>query len=156
GNPWGKIHIPDADQTIFDLVQLRNQTRDTLILLDRTGLNEITSGGTRLEAVSCAEYISPSENPLMAYAKHVELGSPPQAMVAMVDPANRTIEIARRNNGDLINELVFEVFLTSDFADVGRSRGTEPHDLESGDINGDGTGDLVALVHDKLLIYLGE
>ncbi len=156
GAPWGKIHIPDADQTIFDLVQLRNKTRDTLILLDRTGLNEITGGSKRLEAVSSAEYISPSENPLMAYAKHVELGAPPKPMVAMIDPANRTVEIARQNNGDLINELVFEVFLTSDFADVARSRGTEPHDLESGDLNGDGVGDLVALVHDKLLIYLGE
>ena len=54
----------------------------------------------------------------------------------------------------LEKELIFEIFLTSDFAE--QSRGTEPHDVESGDLNGDGIGDLVALVHDKLLIYLGE
>jgi hypothetical protein len=53
-------------------------------------------------------------------------------------------------------ELAFEVFLVSDFAALGGSRGTEPHDLESGDLNGDGIGDLVALSQDKLLIYLGE
>ena len=50
----------------------------------------------------------------------------------------------------------FEVFLIPDFSDSSSSRSVEPHDLESGDLNGDGIGDLVALCQDKLLIYLGE
>jgi hypothetical protein len=112
--------------------------------------------GKRLETVAGAEYTSPSEEPLLAYAIDVRLGSPPQPMIALVDAANRAIEIVREQEDELKLELAFEVFLISDFADVHSSRTTEPHDLESGDLNGDGIGDLVVLSQDKLLIYLGE
>ena len=151
-----KIHIPDADQTIYDLAQLKHPGRDCLVLLDRTGINEVMGNGTRLDVETVAEYVSPSEDPLLAYAKLVQLGAPSRPMIALVDPANRSIEIADLQDGELHNELVFEVFLTSDFADTGKNRGSEPHDIESGDLNGDDIGDLVVLAHDKLLIYLGE
>ena len=156
GEAWGKIHIPDADPTIYELVQLQNDMRDIIILLDRTGISEVMGNGTRLEAVAAAEYVSPSENPLLAYAKLVHLGQPPEPMIALIDAANRSIELIREEDGKLRMELAFEVFLVSDFANLSGSRGTEPHDLESGDLNGDGIGDLVALSQDKLLIYLGE
>lgn len=157
GDGWGKIHIPDADQTIFALVQLRNKDRDTVVLLDRTGLNELIGNGTRLAPVSEAEYVSPSEDPRLSYAKVVKLGSPPRPMIALVDPANRAIELVSQTaNGELKKELLFEVYLASDFVNRKQKRGTEPHDIESGDLNGDGIGDLVVLSQDKLLIYLGE
>jgi hypothetical protein len=156
GTEWGKIHVPDADQTIFDIVQLKNPDRDVIVLLDRTGLNEILGNGERLAPVSRAEYVSPAEDPLLAYAKAVMLGTPPRPMVALVDPANESIELISQIDGRLEQELIFKVFLTSDFANTGNKRGTEPHDLEAGDINGDGIGDLVVLSHDKLLVYLGE
>ncbi|WP_372807753.1 hypothetical protein, partial [Pontiella sp.] len=88
--------------------------------------------------------------------KLVRLGSPARPMIALIDPSNRAVEILDQENGALEMQLAFEVFLTSSFADTGKNRGTEPHDIESGDLNGDGIGDLVILAHDKLLIYLGE
>ncbi|MDF7801132.1 VCBS repeat-containing protein [Pontiellaceae bacterium B1224] len=156
GSEWGKIHIPDADQTIFDLVQLKHPKRDIIVMLDRTGINEVVGNGTKLDIEVAAEYVSPSENTLLAYAKLVKLGTPPRPMVALIDPSNRAVELVSYQDEELVNDLVFEVFLTSDFADTGKSRGTEPHDLETGDLNGDSIGDLVVLAHDKVLIYLGE
>ncbi len=156
GDGWGKIHIPDADQTIFGLIQLKNKDRDSIVLLDRTGLNEILGNGSRLAPVPEAEYVSPSEKPMLAYAKAAKLGTPPRPMVALVDPANRAIELVSMTDGELKKELLFEVFLTSDFVNRKQNRGTEPHDVGSGDLNGDGIGDLVVLSQDKLLIYLGE
>jgi len=153
---WGKIHIPGADQTIFAVAQLKNKDRDTVVLLDRTGLNEILSNGTRLTPVSAAEYVSPSEDPMLAYVKSVMLGSPPRPMMAIIDPANRAIELVSQDGGALKKELIFQVFLTSDFGARSKRRGTEPHDVESGDLNGDNIGDLIVLSQDKLLIYLGE
>jgi len=156
GSEWGKINIPDPDPSVFNLVQLKNPDRDTVILLGRTGLNEICGNGERLETVSTAEYVSPSEAPMLAYAKLLKLGAPPRPMVALVDPANHTIELAEQDGTELKQQLTFEVFLTSEFANTGKTHGAEPHDIESGDLNGDGIGDLVVLSQDKLLIYLGE
>ncbi|MDH3346450.1 MAG: hypothetical protein OEL75_04620, partial [Kiritimatiellaceae bacterium] len=153
---WGKIHIPDADQTIFDLVQLQNKKRDSIVLIDRTGINEILGNGSRLAPIANAEYVSPAEDPMLAYVDTVNLGSPPRPMIALVDHANRTIELVSQHDDELKTDLVFEVFLVSDFVNPSNSRGTEPHGIESGDLNGDNIGDLVILCQDKLLIYMGE
>ena len=156
GAEWGKINIPDPDPTISSLVPLKNPDRDVFVLLGRTGINEICGNGARLSTVSMAEYVSPSEAPMLAYAKLLKLGSPPRPMVALIDPANHTIELAEQEGAELNQQLTFEVFLTSEFANTGKTHGAEPHDVESGDLDGDGIGDLVILSQDKLLIYLGE
>ena len=125
-------------------------------MLDRTGLTEILGNGTRLAPVSEAEYISSSEDPMLAYAKTVMLGSPPRPMIALIDPANRAIELISMTDGELKKEMLFEVYLISDFINRKQNLGNEPHALASGDLNGDAIGDLVILCQDKLLIYLGE
>ena len=113
-------------------------------------------GYPRLAPVSIAEYLSPSETPMLSYAKAVRLGNPPRPMIALADPANRSIELITPSGDELKKEMLFEVFLSSDFVERMQARANEPHDIESGDLNGDNIGDLVVLCQDKLLIYLGE
>lgn len=156
GERLGKMNIPDASPTIFAITQLRSHDRDALVLLDQNGINEILGSGSRLAPVSKAEYISPSEEARLAYARMVRIGSDAEPMLVLVDPANRALELVSLTDNALQQELLFEVFLSSDFVGRGRDGGTEPHDVESGDLNGDGIADLVVLSQDKLLIYPGE
>ena len=153
---WGKIHLANANQNISSVVQLKNKKQDILILIDPNGINEVLGSGTQLEAVASAEYETDAEEPSLTYAMNIKLGAPPEPMIALVDTANRSIEIVKEQNGELIRTLCFEVFQVTDFADSSSTRTVEPHDLDTGDLNGDGIGDLVALCQDKLLIYLGE
>ena len=146
----------DRGRELLQQKGLPTETLDTIVLIDRTGLNEVIGKGSKLTAVSQGEYVSPAEKPMLAYAKAVNLGAPPRPMVALVDPANSSIELTGVEDSGLKKELVFEVFQTSDFINSKQRRGTEPHDLASGDLNGDGIDDLVVLSQDKLLIYLGE
>ena len=155
GKECGKIHLTNADPSVFDLVQLKNGSQDIILLIAQSGINEVVGNGVRLEASVLSEYTSPAEEALLAYATDVELGAPPKPMIALVDSANRTVEMIREDAGKLLKDVSFEVFLVSDFANQ-RGYGIEPHDLASGDLNGDGVGDLLVLCQDKLLIYLGE
>lgn len=153
---WGKIHVPDASSTTYSIVQLKHTKRDILALLDRNGISQIRSNGTRLSTRMVAEYLSPQENPMIAYWRSVKLASPPRPMAALIDPVNRTVELMSYNEDKLKQEIRFEVFLESDFAQPMEGVGAEPHEIDSGDLNGDNIGDLIILCQDKLLIYLGE
>ena len=54
----------------------------------------------------------------------------------------------------LVEELIFEVFQDPGFHEPLESY--EPHSIETGDFNGDNIQDMAILVHDKLIIYIGE
>ncbi|MGI6088350.1 MAG: FG-GAP repeat domain-containing protein [Kiritimatiellia bacterium] len=101
-----------------------------------------------------AEYASPAEEPNLANAHLIQLGQPPRPLIAITDTRNRSLEIIERTPHGLTGRLAFTVFEDPGFAS--RHGGTEPREVASGDFNGDGVGDLALLVHDKLLIYLGE
>lgn len=101
-----------------------------------------------------AEYTSPAEEPSLADARLVQLGRPPRPLIALTDTRNRALEIIERRSRRLTERLAFAVFEDPGFA--GQHGGMEPRAAASGDFNGDGTGDLALLAHDKLIIYLGE
>ena len=74
----------------------------------------------------------------------------------LIDPANRALELVSEKDNKLKKDVMFEVYEESGMFSRYRGESTEPHDVESGDLDGDGIGDIVVLVHDKLLIYLGD
>jgi hypothetical protein len=107
-----------------------------------------------LSLKTLAEYTSPGENPALWAIFPVTLGSPGQKMLAMLDSNNRTVELVGIKNQQLTEELIFEVFQDPGFREPEATY--EPHALGTGDFNGDNIQDMAILVHDKLIIYLGE
>jgi len=152
-----KIHLTSLTSRIDAIVQLKNKKQDTFVLLDRSGINEILSKQTTLTPVIRSEYVSTTEDPMLSFLVPVKLSSPPQPMLAVIDMQNQQIELINLKNNQLKKEMAFKIYLLSEFAMSKNKRGGgEPHDIHSGDLNGDGIGDLILLSQDKLLIYLGE
>jgi hypothetical protein len=101
-----------------------------------------------------AEYTSPGENPALWAIFPVTLGNPGRKMLAMPDSNNRTVELVGIKDRQLTEESIFEVFQDPGFREPESTY--EPHDVGTGDFNGDNIRDMAILVHDKLIIYLGE
>jgi hypothetical protein len=151
-----KIHISDGKDTFSGMVQLKNKKTPTLIMIGPNEISLLVDGAKSLELKEQSEYMSESEKPSLRIVKDMRIGSPSRPALAIVDAANRSLEIISKQPDGIKNELTFPVFLRSDMVGPVSSSITEPHDIVSGDVNGDGNDDLILLVHDKLLIYPGD
>ncbi len=76
--------------------------------------------------------------------------------IAVVDMRKANIEIlTQMPDGDLARVMQFQVFQGKRFS-AEPDAGGEPHEALCGDVTGDGTDDLVVLVHDRLIVYPGQ
>jgi hypothetical protein len=101
-------------------------------------------------------YSSQAENPKLWNLYPLILGSPPRPMAAALDARNATIELLSVRDGRLTEEVSFAIFQGPQFNRDNKGWYYEPREVASGDVNGDGFMDLAILVHDKLVIHLGE
>lgn len=150
------VHVKNGPSELSGLAQLHNPERDVLVLVGRNELCVLVGAAPRLALASRGEYMSPSDDPSLTFVKAVKVGRPPRPMLSLVDTANRALELVAETDAGLEQALAFETFLDSGFGGEDAEHMREPHDVESGDIDGDGAGDLAVLVHDKLLLYLGD
>ncbi len=150
-----RIHLKTVSGAIDGMVQLKTGDQSALALITRQDILLYSNHGSDLQLTARAEYMSPSEEPSLRYNKPVELGHPSKPMIAIVDVANRAVELIDENEQGLYDTLIFEVYQETAFSSEDHHQ-LEPHDITSGDVDGDGHGDLLVLVHDRLLIYLGE
>ena len=150
-----KIHIAGGGN--FEaMVQLKNKNKSIFIMLSTKDIALLADKGDMLSLKSLGEYMSQSEKPSLRLSRMIEIGSPKRPALAIVDAANRAVEIVTKQEDGIKNELTFAAFLKSDMVGPSRAHTTEPHDISSADINGDGYDDMILLIHDKLLIYPGE
>jgi hypothetical protein len=77
-------------------------------------------------------------------------------MAAALDAKNASIELISVQDGKLTEEVSFKVFQGAQFNNDEERWYYEPREVASGDLNADGLMDLGFLVHDKLVIHLGE
>ncbi len=151
-----KIHITDGADSYNGIAQLHNKDRSIFILVSEQDISLLVDGGEIMTIKEQGEYMSASEKPSLRLSRVIEIGNPARPAIAVVDAANRSVEIISKQPEGIKSELIFPVFLKSDMVGPGNNHTTEPHDIASGDINGDGFADMVLLIHDNLLIYPGE
>lgn len=152
-----KVNLRQVFPELSGLVCLKSGKSRILAVIGNKNIGLVVSGSERIILEPGAEYMSPSEEPSIMMIKDVFVGAMRPAL-AVIETANRSLELlsVSKDGSDLRKELIFEVFLDAGYTSRSTRYSQEPHDIESGDLNGDKTGDLVLLIHDKLLIYLGE
>jgi hypothetical protein len=148
------IHFREGLKDIIGLAPLHMKNRGGLLLVGATEVQWLLEKASTLSLKTLAEYTSPVEKPSLWAIFPITLGSPGRKMLAMPDSNNRSIELVGIKNQQLTEELVIEVFQDPGFHEPVSTY--EPHALGTGDFNNDNIQDMAILVHDKLIIYLGE
>lgn len=150
------MHIQDGVKDLIGLAALQLKEDRGILMVGQSEIQWLQEGAVSLHLKNLGEYVSKMEKPSLWNLFPVSLGSPGRPMAAMLDANNRSVELVSFKEGKLVEELVFEVFQDPGFNTQMAETIYEPHDLAAGDFNGDQMGDMAVLVHDKLIIYLGE
>ncbi len=152
------IHIKGGVKDLTGLATLRLNKTPGILLVGQSEIQWLQEGAPSFHLKNLGEYVSGMEKPSLWGLFPVSLGSPGRQMAALLDANNRSVELVSFKEGKLKEELVFEIFQDPGFNN--RMQMTEsiyePHDLGTGDFNGDNIRDMAVLVHNKLIIYLGE
>ncbi len=151
-----RMHLKDGVKELNGLATLRLKDSRGILIIGESEIQWLQEGMPSLDLKTLAEYVSGMEKPSLWNLFPVSLGSPGRPMAALLDANNKSVELVGFKEGKLVEELVFEVFQDAGFNEQTAESIYEPHDLSSGDFNGDNIRDLAVLVHDKLIIYLGE
>ena len=152
------IHIKGDVKELTGLGTLQLKSTPGILLVGQSEIQWLQEGSSSFHLKNLGEYVSGMEKPSIWGLFPVSLGSPGRQMVALLDANNRSVELVSFKEGKLREELVFEVFQDPGFNNQMQMTESiyEPHDLGTGDFNGDNIRDMVVLVHNKLIIYLGE
>ncbi len=152
------IHLNGGIKDLTGLAALQLKQRLGILLVGQSEMQWLQEGTPSLQLKNLGEYVSSMEKPSLWGLFPVSLGSPGRQMAALLDANNRSVELVSFKEGTLKEELVFEVFQDPGFNNQMQMAESmyEPHDLGAGDFNGDNIQDMAVLVHDKLILYLGE
>ena len=154
--PYRVVHLDNGPQNLIGMSPLQFKQQQGFLLVNRTEIQFHFQGRHALGLNKIAEYTSPAEGHLHWRIKQVALGNPARKRLALLDARNRSIELISYRKKKLLGDLIFEVFQEPGFPSGTPKSIYEPHDLAGGDFNGDAIYDLAVLVHDKLILYLGE
>ncbi|MCP4132187.1 MAG: VCBS repeat-containing protein [bacterium] len=150
------INIEGGVKNLLAVTPIRLRKKSGILFIGRSELHYLYDGIQNLELKTISEYTSQDEKPYLWNIYQAKLGNSGKNKLVLLDAHNRSIEIAGLHKNTLSRELVFEVYQSPGHSPRDLRNSFEPHDLGSGDFNGDGIQDLAILVHDKLILYIGE
>ncbi len=150
------ISIADEYKELAGISPLNLKAGRSFLLPGRTETRWIRADAENYTLTTISDYTSPADDPKLWRLCPVRLGNPPRTMAAALDAQNATIEMLSVVNGALAEEVSFQVFQGPQFNREEKGWYYEPREAATGDLNADGRMDLGILVHDKLVIHLGE
>jgi len=150
------VALADDFPEMAGIVPLKESSAGGFLLPGRSETRWVRADVAPYHLKTISGYTSRAENPKLWNLYPLRLGSPPQPMAAALDAQNASMELIAFQKGTLTEELSFKVFQGPQFNRNEKGWYYEPREVASGDLNADGLMDLAFLVHDKLLIHLGE
>jgi len=150
------VALADAFPELAGIVPVAAPRSQGLLLPGKSETRWVSADAAAYALKTISGYTSRAEDPKLWNFYPVQLGIPPQPMAAALDAQNAAIELLSAREGQLVEEVSFRVFQGPQFGQDDDRWNYEPREVASGDLNADGMMDLGILVHDKLVIHLGE
>lgn len=126
----------------------------SVILADLSKVLALSLSDSAPTLVEQHSYESDVEDAYLADAVVGDINNDGIRDVAAVDMRKANIELLTTfPDGSLQKVGRFQVFQGKRFSDS--PDGAEPHEVQIGDVTGDGTDDIVVLVHDRMIVYPG-
>ncbi len=152
------VCVPLADEyrELAGIWPLELEAGQGLLLPGRSETRWLPVDARRYTLQTLGDYTSRAANPKLWRLCPLQLGNPPRAMAAALDAQNASIELISVKDRELAEVVSFQIFQGPQFNREEDGWYYEPREVASGDLNADGRMDLGILVHDKLLIHLGE
>ena len=150
------VAFADAFPGLGGIVPIDERKGQSFLLPGKSETRWVRADAETYILKTLSGYTSRAEDPKLWDLYPLALGTPPRAMAAVLDAKNASIELLSVQDGKLTEEVSFKVFQGPQFNRDEERWYYEPREVASGDLNADGLMDLGFLVHDKLVIHLGE
>ncbi len=151
-----RVALADDYREMAGILPIDLESGQGLLLPGRTETRWISADARRYTLQTLSDYTSRAANPRLWRLCPLRLGNPPRAMAAALDAQHAALELISVKKDKLSEEVRFQIFQGPQFNREEQGWYYEPREVTSGDLNADGRMDLGILVHDKLLIHMGE